>query len=44
MEHKRKRFTKRKRKAGVLRANTIPFLLKEKLSQVHNATYKHEYY
>ena len=44
MKHKKKFFTKRKRKAGVRRANTIPFLLKEKLSQVHNATYKHEYY
>ena len=44
MEHKRKRYTKRKRKAGVLRANEIPFLLKEKLSQVSNATYKQEYY
>ena len=44
MKHKRKRFTKRKTKAGVLGANVIPFLLKEKLSQVHNATYGQEYY
>ena len=44
MEHKRKRYTKRKRKAGVRRANEIPFLLKEKLSQVHDATYGQEYY
>ena len=44
MEHKRKRFTKRKTKAGVLGANEIPFLLKQKLSQVSNATYGQEYY
>jgi hypothetical protein len=44
MKHKKKFFTKRKRKAGVLGANVIPFLLKEKLSQVHNATYRQEYY
>ena len=42
MKHKKKFFTKRKRKAGVLRDNEIPFLLKEKLSQVHNATYGRE--
>ena len=39
MEYKRKRFTKRKTKAGVLGANTIPFLLKKKLSQVHGQEY-----
>jgi len=44
MEIKRKRFTKRKTKAGALGANEIPFLLKQKLSQVHNATYGQEYY
>jgi hypothetical protein len=44
MEIKRKRFTKRKTKAGALGANKIPFLLKQKLSQVHNATYGQEYY
>jgi hypothetical protein len=44
MEIKRKRFTKRKTRAGALEANEIPFLLKQKLSQVHNATYGQEYY
>lgn len=44
MEIKRKRFTKRKTRAGALGANEIPFLLKQKLSQVHNATYGQEYY
>ena len=39
MEYKRKRFTKRKTKAGVLGANTIPFLLKKKLSEVHGQEY-----
>ena len=43
-QKQKRRFTKRKRKAGVLGANAIPFLLKEKLSQVHNATYGQEYY
>ena len=44
MEYKRKRFTRRKINAGVLGANTIPFLLKQKLRQVHNATHGQEYY
>lgn len=44
MEDNRKRYTKRKTKAGVLGANEIPFLLKEKLSQVHNVTHGQEYY
>lgn len=43
MKHNRKRYTK-KTKAGAKGANEIPFLLKEKLSQVHNATYGQEYY
>ena len=36
MKHTRKFFTKRKRKAGVLRANEIPFLLKQKLGNLSN--------
>ena len=43
MKHNRKRYTK-KTKAGAKGANEIPFLLKQKLSQVHNATYGQEYY
>ena len=44
MKHTRKFFTKRKTKAGVLGANEIPFLLKQKISEVHNATHGQEYY
>ena len=43
MKHNRKRYTK-KAKAGAKGANEIPFLLKQKLNQVHNATYGQEYY
>ena len=39
MKHNRKRYTKRKTKAGVLGANEIPFLLKQKLRQVHGQEY-----
>ena len=43
MKNNRKRYTK-KTKAGAKGANEIPFLLKQKLSQVHNATHGQEYY
>ena len=44
MQKQKRRFTKRKNKALARGANEIPFLLKQKLSQVHNATYGQEYY
>ena len=44
MQKEKRRFTKRKNKALARGANEIPFLLKQKLSQVHNATYGQEYY
>ena len=44
MQKQKRRFTKRKNKAQARGANEIPFLLKQKLSQVHNATYGQEYY
>ena len=43
MKNNRKRYTK-KTKAGAKGANEIPFLLKQKLSQVHNASHGQEYY
>ena len=42
MKHNRKRYTK-KTKAGALGTSAIPFLLKQKLSQVHKATHGQEY-
>ena len=43
MKYKRKRYTKRKNKALARGINEIPFLLKKKLSQVHNTTHGQEY-
>ena len=43
MPKKKKHLTRKKTTAGALGTSAIPFLLKKKLSQVHNATHGQEY-